>query len=171
MDLWETLTMSDLSFSKQPRVPRSLAATLVGLFLASAAMAQEPGQGTAHRAPAEGPRIWWNQSRFVDGLALTGDQRGGMDEILERHLQARRDKGRLYRLARAEVARAAQAGHWEAAGAASVRLGEAGAELARLEGDFVVGVLRLLTADQRAKLKDGFPMILRRPWLLGGLAR
>lgn len=143
-------------------------AILVGLLVTAAALAQESPRSPAVRSPAEGPRIWWNQSRFIEGLALTGEQRGRMDEVLERHLFARRSQRQEYRQARGEVARAARDGRWQEAEAASVRLGEAGAELARLEGELMVAVLRLLSADQRAKLEDGFPMILLRPWLLGG---
>ena len=165
--------MYDFTNYEKRRGTTTLTFTLLGLltsvYLGSAAVAQEAG-GRPLRAPAEGPRIWWNQPRFVDGLALDSEQRGGMDRVLERHVEARREKGRSYKQARAEVARAAQAGDWEAAEAASVRLGEAAAELARLEGGLVVDVLRLLTAEQRAKLRDEFPAILRRPWLFGGPA-
>lgn len=135
---------------------------------ASVATAQEPDQRGPRRASAEATRIWWNQPRFVEGLGLSAEQREKMNGALEEHLEARREKGRAQQKVRRELFEAAQKGDFEAAEAMQDRFASAAAELARVEGELVVGVLRLMTAEQRGKLAEEFPVILRRPWLFGG---
>lgn len=133
--------------------------------LAASAQAQE-SRATSDRGRA--PAMWWQQLRVAEVLALTAEQRSGLDALLEDRIEARRDLARRFRRARADVARAARDGDWEAARAARVGLGEAASRLSSVDADLLIDAMRLLTAEQRATLAKEFPAVLRRPWLVGG---
>lgn len=120
-------------------------------------------------ASARLSRIWWNQPRYVEPLGLTAEQRSAMDALLMDHLERRRELARDLLESRRSLGDHLATGDWDAAEKASVRLGEAFSAIARAEGELAVGVTRLLQPRQRTRIDEDFPLLLRRPWVSGGL--
>ncbi|MCP4659174.1 MAG: hypothetical protein GY856_27505 [bacterium] len=145
-----------------------LVVALTGLPAASQTAEEGPRAGAAKVGKAEGPRIWWNKQRFIDGLSLTAEQRREMDESLAAVIASRREKNRNYAQVRRELTAAAVAGEWEKVEKLREGLAAEAGELSRLDTGLVTAVVRKLTADQRQKLRSGFPGLLSRPWLVGG---
>lgn len=152
------------------RAPRRLAARrLFGLLLLLTPLAAADAVAQTSARPAPSPGMWWNQPRFADGLGLTAEQRGDLDRLLEQHLAQRREAVETYQERRLELARAVSAGDWAEAREAGGRAAEAAAGLSRAETDLVVAVMQRLTPAQREEVAEEFPILLRRPWLRGGL--
>lgn len=128
--------------------------------------APEAGEESPAARPA--PGIWWNRPRFVEALRLTEEQRQDLDLILERHRVGRRQQAARYRQAQQERARALSDGDWDEARAAGEDLAELAAASSRDETELFAAVLQRLDAEQRRTLNESFPLLLRRPWMIGG---
>lgn len=148
---------------------------LFGLSLcclgAAAASSQQPsGDGLpSPGAAAEdetAPRIWWNQSRFVDALGLSEKQRADFDAILDRHMVQRRDTGRALAQARRRFVSALESEEWVAAEKAREELQRHGGAMIDLSAELTESVFRSLTSAQRAILIEEFPRLLSRPWIM-----
>lgn len=159
--------------SRYRRFSSTLVAALILWLSSGAVAAQQQGAGQpphgAQGRGGQGQRIWWNQERFVGALGLTEEQRGKMDAVLEEHVAGRRAQIEPYVEARRELADAVAAGDWKGAEAARDRLAELAAATSRTESDFLLTVAKLMSGEQRKKLKDEFPMLLARPWVRGGM--
>jgi len=138
---------------------------------ADAADATEvPGSGGGFRSgSANLARIWWNQSRAVELLGLSDEQRKAMDALLIEHLGHRRELAKESFEIRKTLGDHLATGDWKAAEKASADLGERASALARGDVDLTLAVVRLLRPEQRRTLDEELPMILRRPWLQGGV--
>lgn len=130
--------------------------------------APRAGEGFA-AGSANLSRIWWNQPQAVEGLGLTEEQRKGMDALLIEHLERRRELARESFELRRTLGDHLAAGDWKAAEAVSTELGERTGALTRADAELATAVVRLLRPDQRRTLDEKHPMILRRPWLQGGM--
>ncbi|MGD2115336.1 MAG: Spy/CpxP family protein refolding chaperone [Acidobacteriota bacterium] len=137
---------------------------------AGAGPRDEPAEGVPFRvANARLSRIWWNQPRPVEVLGLTADQRRAMDELLVDHLERRRELAREFMEARRTFGDHLAAGEWEEAEAVSDRVAERFGAIARAEAELAAAVSRLLRPEQRVRLDEELPLLLRRPWVSGGL--
>lgn len=153
--------------SRYRRFSSTLVMALILGSFAGASFAQAPRAGQGH--VGNGQRIWWNQDRFVEGLALTEEQRGKMDAVLEENVAGRRGQMEPYVEARRELGDALAAGDWKGAEAARGRLAELAAATSRSESDLLLAVAKLMSAEQRKKVQEEYPMIFSRPWIRGGV--
>lgn len=153
--------------SQNRRFSSTLVSALILCLSSGAAFAQPPRAGQGHMG--QGQRIWWNQDRFVEALGLTEEQRGQMDAVLEANIAGRRGQIEPYVETRRALAEAVAAGDWKGAEAARDRLAELAAATSRSESDLVVAVGKLMSAEQRKKLQEEFPMMFARPWIRGGV--
>lgn len=115
--------------------------------------------------------IWWNQPRVYEALGLSAEQRAKMDKTLDDRVDARREQAMAYQQHRHSFADAIRAGDFAAARTESDALGGIAATMARAETEIVLDVMALLSADQRAKLNEEFPTLLRRSWLMAARGR
>lgn len=148
---------------------------LLTLFLATfsllvpgAVRAQDASE-TGGSETADGPRIWWNMERFAEPLGLTEEQQTAFDGYLREYLETRRESGRAHQQARREMLDALLEDDWEAVDRLRERVESTAVTLASTELDFRLRIFRGLDKEQRAKMADEFPVLLRRSWILGGL--
>lgn len=145
---------------------------LLGGPLAPARAADPPAgeDGVSFRAAdAKLSGIWWNRPQHVEALGLTAEQREAMDALLVEHLERRRTLARKLQEARRSLGDRLAAGDWEGAEELADAIEEHHGALARGQSDLALAVVRLLEPAQRETLDEEFPLLLRRPWVAGGL--
>lgn len=123
----------------------------------------------AARAKAGLARVWWNQPKAIETLGLTNAQRRTMDQALLAHLATRRKAALSYVENRRQLSDFLVAGDWKGAERSAAEAGDLAATMARSEGELAVAVARTLEPEQRKKLDEKFPQLLRRPLVLGGI--
>ena len=120
----------------------------------------------ARRSWQELRRPFWQEGELVEQLGLTDDVLSIMETRRQATLERRRERLRRATEQRAELAAALEVGAWDEAR----RLAEALAADARaaIEADLElkIGILDLLTPEQRRLLQRERPSALRRSWLL-----
>jgi Spy/CpxP family protein refolding chaperone len=112
--------------------------------------------------------MWWNQERPVAALGLREEQRQGMDGDLAACLETRREQLQRYALQRREMADALAAGDWDEARAKAAAADSALLAAGEAETELTIAVVRRLSETQRAQLRELFPRLLARRWLVGG---
>lgn len=113
-------------------------------------------------------RIWWNQERYVEKLALSEEQREAMDRELVEHLRRRRELAAELTQKRRALGERLAAGDWKGCEVAATAVASAQAAFGRCEAELAIVVTKLLSDAQRRTVAAEFPRLLDRPLLVGG---
>jgi len=112
---------------------------------------------------------WWNDSGVVEALSLTDEQRKKIDE----HLKTYRDavpKNRGLDVFHEALVQ----GDWKAAQTEINKVASEAEKGIQLRGALKVGVLSVMSDEQRQSLVDRYPRLIYKPWtraMRGGAAR
>lgn len=109
-------------------------------------------------------RAWWNHDAIVTELALNGEQRAKMDELLQTSLHQERESRRKQQQASVEFEEALHKGDLQAARKAAPGLREALGESWDCKSTLMLDVLSVLNGEQRQKLLASHSDLLRQPW-------
>ena len=146
---------------------------LSALTLASAATAQ---QGAQKGAAAQGTdavsaqeralkRVWWNQEKKLAKIKLSEQTRKQMDAVAQVYLAERETiAGKRSFNAFSD---ALEAGDWELATTEADLQTELSAKINRAKMQMMIDVMKLIPQDQVAKIRETFPLLLRRDWIPG----
>ncbi|MEM8997233.1 MAG: hypothetical protein AAGF23_20790 [Acidobacteriota bacterium] len=144
---------------------RSVSVPLIAVALACALPVSSAAQAPAAEAEASpaAANAWWNQSRYIERLALSADGRTQMDAALTAHLESTDPKARAE--TQAKLHGALLAGEWDAARAALDGVNTARNEAFADQTELKIEVLKLLSPEQRQVLANDFPRLIARPWV------
>ena len=148
--------------------------SLAAALLISAGLLAGPASAQGDAPPADGAQmiadataaVWWNRTRFIDGLALSDEIRQQMDAVLAGHLEGA-DKATRAKQQK-ELGQALAAGEWDKALATVDALNTARAEAFSAQTRLKIDVLKMLEPNQRKALAENFPRLLDRPWVRPG---
>ena len=144
-------------------VPALVISWLVGA-MPSQAEAEEGAKAKLRRVgTAESLQsMWWNDPALVEALELSDASRSEMDGHCRAYVQNRPE--RADRGVRTDFEAALREGDWERARQhLRERAAEAGKRL-EAQGELKIRVLSLLSDEQRAKLVEKKPKLLRQAW-------
>ncbi len=146
---------------------------LLTLLTAFGAGAQGDQEGAKAAGSSNGiarvvGQMWWNQDKKVTALGLTDEQRGNMDTIGRAYLEGRRAARTGQSDAFARFSESLQQGDWSTANDRAKAMAEESGKPLLAQGEMMVEVLRLLSAEQRQKLAADFPGIFKGPWMRSG---
>ncbi len=108
-------------------------------------------------------RAWWNSKRTPD-IGLTADQRTAMDAYLADYLQQNYRDKRTQSATMGELGDALRTLDSQAAHSAAAQMGEVVNSSVRRQVDMILGVLGVLTPEQRTSLESQNPELLQRFW-------
>jgi hypothetical protein len=121
-----------------------------------------PGEAAAKASQVH---LWWNDPELVAKLSLTADQRGRMDRLFEAYQkEARGGGGATLPKARAAFHAALRQGDVERARAELAAWAESERGQVQAYGDLKLGVLSLLSAEQRKTLGSLQPDLVALAW-------
>jgi Spy/CpxP family protein refolding chaperone len=129
--------------------------------LSAPARAEDPPAKHTKRAEA---RLWWNDPAVVEKLGLSGEQRGQMDQLFEAYRGERKNAARSSN-ARDRFLEALEQGDVERAQRELDASAEGERALVQALGELKIGVLSLLSEEQRKTLASAYPRLLPQPWM------
>ncbi|MEM1179433.1 MAG: hypothetical protein AAGM22_13870 [Acidobacteriota bacterium] len=144
-----------------PLVTVPLLAVALSCVQPHTAHAQAPAAD--NQAESATAKAWWNQTRFIDRLALTAEARQKMDALLTSHLASADAKARVE--SQEKLNAALLAGDWDAARTALGAVNDARTEGFTAQTELKIEVLQLLAPNQRKVIADDFPRLMSRPWV------
>jgi Spy/CpxP family protein refolding chaperone len=100
----------------------------------------------------------------IEKLSLSGDQRAEMDRLFETYRNAKRSRAKQGK-ARTAFHEALEQGDEERARKQLASWAEAEAALIQALGKLKIGVLALLSEEQRKTLALAYPRLLPQPWM------
>lgn len=109
--------------------------------------------------------VWWNDLRVVEELSLSEEQREKMDAYLEAFRQTAPPDGQE---TFASFMEALGAGEWKEARSELKRLSEQASAPIRARGELKIDVLSVLSDEQREKLAERYPRLIRQRWTAVG---
>ena len=145
--------------------PRAAARAQLGGRLSPADMAKLTPEERAKRRVT---RIWWNRPPLIELLGLAEGQRKTMDDAFVARLTAAGEPPAAMLAANDAFATALEKADWAAARAARARVSDEEGKMRLQELETTILVLELLTDDQRAKLAEERPFVLRGGWARSG---
>jgi len=137
----------------------ALATAGLGMLSAPAWAADKPAK-PAERAEA---RLWWNDPAVIEELSLTGDQRAQMDGMFETYKGARKRAAREAN-ARQAFRKALEQGDEDRARRELDSWAEGERALTQAIGDLKIGVVSLLTEEQRKARASAYPHLIQTNW-------
>jgi len=136
---------------------------LLGLAGVGATLAE-----SAETRPGLVAKMWWNQPKKVAELGLEPAQRRSMDALAEAFLAKRKRSIEDQKAAYAALGEALATGDPEAVAARAAAAKKAVAAAPSAQIDLMVGVVALLSEEQKRRLVDRYPKILSRQWIRSG---
>ncbi len=107
--------------------------------------------------------LWWNDPMIVDELSLSDDQRRKMDRAY-RDFQRTVEPLKREPTTQRPYLEALEGGDWKAAKSESGKWLDATLAPKRAMIEMKLAILPLLSADQRARLLEKYPRLIRRNW-------
>jgi len=107
--------------------------------------------------------VWWDDPMIVEQIGLTDDQRARMNEVFSRYQDAL-DPRRYTAVSQKPYLDALERGDWEQARADADRWIESLQGPKRAMAELKLQVLPILSAEQRGKLIQHYPRVIRRSW-------
>ncbi len=119
--------------------------------------------GAADAQQSRRPLLWWNDPLIVDELSLNNDQRQKMDRAYRNFLGAV-EPLRRQPTTQKPYLEALEGGDWKAAKSESRKWLEADQTPKRAMIELKLAILPILSEDQRARLLEKYPRLVRRNW-------
>ena len=133
-------------------------------MLSPSAWAADPADEPAKPAKRAEARLWWNDPAVVEKLGLSGDPRAQMDQLLETYRSERKSAARSSN-ARGPFLEALEQGDMDRARRELDSWAEGERALIRAGGKLKIGVLSLLSEEQRKALESDYPRLIRQTWM------
>jgi len=109
-------------------------------------------------------RLWWNDPAVVEKLSLSGDQRAEMDRLFETYRSAQKSYAQQGN-ARTAFHEALKQGDAERARKELASWVKREGVLVQAAGELKIGVLSLLSEEQRKTLASSYPRLFPQPWM------
>ena len=149
-----------------PQVSRFVLVLACALALAAPGRAADPApppQPAAAAKPAAPGVLWWNDPQLVEKLSLGAEQRGRMDALWKTYDASVR--ANAIGKPRASYFGALHQAKYDEARKQSEAWATAAGALVRADGALKIGVLSLLSAEQRTKLDAMNPHLASFVWM------
>jgi len=137
----------------------------LGMF-SSPAWAADPADKQAKpakRAQQE-RQLWWNDPAVVEKLSLSGDQRAQMDQLFETYRSAQKSHVKQGNVGNAFQEALLQGDSDRARSELDAMLRKMRAPAEAL-GELKIGVIALLSEEQRKALESDYPRLIRQTWV------
>jgi Spy/CpxP family protein refolding chaperone len=132
--------------------------------LSASAQAADPADEKARQARRPETRLWWNDPAVVEKLSLSNDQRAQMDQLYETYRNERKNASRSSN-ARVPFLEALEQGDMDQARKKLDSWAEGDRAHAQATGELKIGVIALLSEEQRKALETGYPRLIRQSWV------
>lgn len=133
---------------------------------------QVPGSRAMAQRQKLVANIWWNQTRKIEEIGLSEEQRAQMDASLKAYLESRAESLKKQREALSNFGTRLVQGEQEEVQQSGNELFELMSMPIRQQVDMMIDVAAMMTPEQRQQLVARYPMLFSRLWVRSsGLGR